>query len=102
MGLFHLLTVNDITLCLPAPVWLLYLLSVPTVPTVSTTVCLLHAYCCYPRVLTVPTVHAQCAYCINCTRTCPVRYCANCTVHTTSSVPTMLTVPSVLTMPTMQ
>ena len=30
MGLFHLLAVNDITLCLPAPVWLLYLLNLPT------------------------------------------------------------------------
>ena len=38
-----------------------------------TTVCLLHAYCCCPSVLTVPTVHAMstvpatvCLYCAHC------------------------------------
>ena len=48
----------------PAPVRLLCplcacLLNVPTAPAVSTTVCLLQAYCCCPRVLTVPTMGAQ-------------------------------------------
>ena len=46
--------------------------------------------------------HCACPMCLLYAYTWPVRYCANCTVRTTSSVPTVLTAPSVLTMPTMQ